>query len=47
MAELDALRSVDRMMRQPGGLPSEPPPVPLHRMSREAASSEAGRQAGP
>ena len=33
LAELEALRDTDLLMRQPGGLPSGPAPVPLHRMA--------------
>jgi hypothetical protein len=32
LAEADEL---DRLMRQPGGLPSVPEPVPLHRAARD------------
>jgi len=28
---LDARRETDRLMRRPGGLPTLPPPAPLHR----------------
>jgi hypothetical protein len=37
LAELDALRDVDRLMRQAGGLPTLPAPTPLHLMARDGA----------
>jgi hypothetical protein len=33
--ELDRLAGLDRLMREPGGLPAVPEPVPLHRTSHD------------
>ena len=46
LAEPDAdrrereLAALDRLMREPGGLPSVPEPAPLHRAGRDTTTEE-------
>jgi hypothetical protein len=40
LEHLDQAEELDRLMRERGGLPSVPAPVPLHRAGRDTTTTE-------